>query len=444
MLLAREDGGQFAQLELRADNVAMPGTLGLGLGTTQPREKLEVNGNITISNTALSKAARMGIDEHGLWIEPNESQSGIRLEANPTRTGLYVRGTDGNVGIGTYSPTQLLTLEAPEGTRLEIARTSASLPWSQASGEVNPGSFVINQQSRGSSQPSADFALKRDRKNRLVLRDSNTFLSSQDGGLLAFFANLDEEGGRELMRITETGNVGIGTTSVYNPQGWNKVLEVLGTSHARFNVRSSGGVVTSMFSHDNWVGPRGVIGTDSGHPLTFATGYAHQMTIDTSGNVGIGTHNPIEKLHVVGGRIHLEKAGTAQGLDLRADGSALDLESNGAALYINYNNRPVHIRNLQSGSSREWKEDIAEFSREEATQVLKHLNPVTFRFKEDESCQRHLGFVAEEMPASVATADRKAFSPIAIISVLTKVVQEQQEEIAALQGDVASLKDRAK
>ena len=86
----------------------------------------------------------------------------LSVTNNATVGGILTVG--GNVGIGMTNPTQLLTLDTPEGTRLEIARTSASLPWSQASGDVNPGSFVINQQSQGSSQPGADFALMRDRK----------------------------------------------------------------------------------------------------------------------------------------------------------------------------------------------------------------------------------------------------------------------------------------
>lgn len=99
-----------------------------------------------------------------------------------------------------------------------------------------------------------------------------------------------------------TGNLGVGTDTIHNPQGWNRVLDVAGGPHARLNVRTTAGdVVTSVFSHDNWDGPRGVIGTESNHPLTFATAYTHRMTIGTNGNVGIATDpSSVYRLDVAG------------------------------------------------------------------------------------------------------------------------------------------------
>jgi hypothetical protein len=160
-----------------------------------------------------------------------------------------------------------------------------------------------------------------------------------------------------------------------------------------------------------------------------------------NGNVGIGTPAPATKLHVTGARIRLQKAGTTQRLDLRADGGALDIESAGADLYINNNNLSVRIRNLVQGSSREWQEEIADLLVEAAIDVLQHLNPISFVFREDASHQQHLGFVAEELPTTVATQDRKGFSPMAIIAVLTKVVKQQQQQIAGLQEEIIRLKD---
>jgi hypothetical protein len=116
----------------------------------------------------------------------------------------------GNVGLGTTAPGQLLTLGAPEGTRLEIARVAASLPWTSG-GVLNPGAFAINQQSAGTAAPGADFALMRDGKKRLSLGDVNTYVSSQDNGEILFLINHEEAGALEVMRMTAGGRVGVGT-----------------------------------------------------------------------------------------------------------------------------------------------------------------------------------------------------------------------------------------
>ena len=50
---------------------------------------------------------------------------------------------------------------------------------------------------------------------------------------------------------------------------------------------------------------------------------------------------------------------------------------------------------------------------------------MTFVYKADRT-ERHVGFIAEDVPELVATKDRKGLSPMDIVSVLTKVVQEQE------------------
>jgi hypothetical protein len=244
----------------------------------------------------------------------------------------------------------------------------------------------------------------------------------------------------DLITATSLGNIGIGTASPRTP------LHVFGRMATGQDFSSAGAITFyppdgfAWFHIDN--GPAGgrPIGrlrfSYGGNPGDFEV-----ISMLQNGNVGIGTPAPATKLHVTGARIRLAKAGTSQRIDLRPDGSALDIESAGADLYINNNNLPVRIRNLVQGSSREWKEDIADLPLEAARHVLQHLNPISFAFKEDASHQQHLGFVAEELPAMVATPDHKGFSPLAIIAVLTKVVKEQQHQIMAFQQEMVRLQD---
>jgi alcohol dehydrogenase YqhD (iron-dependent ADH family) len=79
-------------------------------------------------------------------------------------------------------------------------------------------------------------------------------------------------------------------------------------------------------------------------------------------------------------------------------------------------------------SSRAYKHDIRALPASAAADALAVLNPVTFRYNDDEQ-QQHVGFIAEDVPELVAMKDRKGLSPMDIVAVLTKVVQEQKQQL---------------
>jgi hypothetical protein len=150
--------------------------------------------------------------KHALAIGPVKVDATTGALGNMDKK-LVVRDS-GNVGIGTEAPTQLLTLAGDKKTSLYVGKISASFPWgSNAPGKNNDGSFAINQQSKGSDNEGADFALMRDGKLRVVLLDADTQISSQSNGNLRISVNYSESGDKEVIRVTGAGNVGIGTAT---------------------------------------------------------------------------------------------------------------------------------------------------------------------------------------------------------------------------------------
>jgi hypothetical protein len=126
------------------------------------------------------------------------------------------------------------------------------------------------------------------------------------------------------------------------------------------------------------------------------------------------------------------------------DGSvtALTLQSGGGNIGIGVTNAtsPIQHSNgatLSAGgvwtnaSSRALKLDICDLDTAEAMAVLKEIQPVTYAYKVDPS-EHHVGFIAEDVPALVATKDRKGLSPMDVVAVLTSVVKEQQKTIDEL------------
>jgi hypothetical protein len=139
---------------------------------------------------------------------------------------------------------------------------------------------------------------------------------------------------------------------------------------------------------------------------TTAANRAERMAISSSGNVGIGltsTTPPAYPLHMVNSGAYVTTGGV-----------------------------------WTNASSRDYKEDIEALSTKEALETLEGLNPVKYAYKKDKD-EKHIGFIAEDVPELVATKDRKGLSPMDIVAVLTKVVQEQKRTITELSGKVDSM-----
>jgi hypothetical protein len=79
------------------------------------------------------------------------------------------------------------------------------------------------------------------------------------------------------------------------------------------------------------------------------------------------------------------------------------------------------------------QENVAELSAEDALVALGNLEPVTFSYAEDEG-ERRVGFVAKDATQMATATDRNKLSAMDIVAVLTRVVQEQQQQIKDLES----------
>jgi hypothetical protein len=83
-----------------------------------------------------------------------------------------------------------------------------------------------------------------------------------------------------------------------------------------------------------------------------------------------------------------------------------------------------------NASSRTVKHDIVPLTAARARAAVRDLEPVTYAYDADPD-EVQVGFVAEDVPELVASNDRKSLSPMDFVAVLTKVVQEQDRQLAA-------------
>lgn len=259
---------------------------------------------------------------------------------------------------------------------------------------------------------------------------------TSDASKLALLINNAAQ--HSLLAVRNDGNVGIGTsTPTYR-------LEVNGSFHASGEITAN-----TIRTAGGSLGLHGELTTNGN--ITVNGNIAANGNISAGGNIaanGSLNYGQLAKLEVAdnftatirAADLLLGHSSRRGSIGLPPGRALVDLMRE---LHLNYDaDWPDGIRYygaLLSACTRELKENIEEFSNEEAAAILANLNPVKFNLKADDRKAPHLGFVAEDSPDLVTSADKKAVNHDHIIAVLTKMVKEQGKAIVSLTESVTQL-----
>ncbi|MFH1723552.1 MAG: hypothetical protein ABII00_02905 [Elusimicrobiota bacterium] len=287
------------------------------------------------ADTVVTLTEILKLDSAGATFNDGSADLDFRVESDNDTHAFFVQGSDGHVGVGDSGPSSALDLKAGSGDPYAVQISSnddTSLLVVEHGGNVGVGTAspseslhvydagtndairIMAENADTGTAASSRLVLKtQDSQGEVSAYPSNSVLGGNWADRLGVFSNsgdagvsiaaLDASGdirifsGGEIerVRVTATGNVGIGTVV---PEGR---LHVVGTS-----------------------------ATDPYLFVTSHTGSGFGLVVSTTGNVGIGTETPRQLVHVheaSGGnsRIHLTNtdtgSGSSDGIDMGLDAS---------------------------------------------------------------------------------------------------------------------------
>ena len=424
-----------------ADKVTFRNDGKVGIGTSSPKRQLHINGGsetvkIQLTNTSTGSSTdgdgfQIAIATNGdAYLEQRENSPLIFSTNNIERmridsSGRLLINHTADTAPDSYASKLQLCDTGDGGSSISIRRDE----------NTNSPPVLLFTKSRSGSKGGNTLVNNGDTIGKLVFyaadgTDVNTkcaqILAEVDGspgsndmpGRLVFSTTADGANSpTERLRISSSGNVGIGTTS----PGFklhcvedgsfagicassNVTADALASRFALGNSVGTARFTVNMKGGNNEIA---YLGSEGSFPFYFQTNGAERVRIASDGKVGIGTGSPAEALHVVG--------------DIVATGDITAFYSSDRRLKENIKNIPDAVEKVQqiNGVSYSWKDKEIDgyFKREKEIGVI----------AQD---------VEEVLPEIVATRDDgyKAVRYDRLVALLIEAVKEQQEQIDELKA----------
>ena len=230
----------------------------VGIGTESPLKKLSVNGgDIAVNNgnsfivgaaiTGNTQIGELGADSGKLQLL-TESDRDIKFGSTTYGNIMFLEGTNGNVGIGTVSPTSKLDIQQTTAGNI-ISAEFDNLDYTVG----NRNAIKVRQQVTAGGSYSAFLGVDKETNNIFLSNDSIT---------------------ASHLVINSAGNVGIGTTGPNAPLSVHTTQSTLGER------------IASFFHTDGTNNPNleiNSISTGMQIKTSFSTGIAGQLDLYTGG-----------------------------------------------------------------------------------------------------------------------------------------------------------------
>lgn len=421
---------------------------------------------------------------------------GLNLSDRKGHSRLFIQESTGRIGIGTLSPNRHLHILADnQDAQLQLQR-SGSPATEIFSGAAQGGLLAYGQRALvlgtgGQERMTITFSGKvgigtstPSQQLHVVSLDQNASVRIQQAGQQPtdFFSSTDRAGvtsfgnkalvlgtnARERLRITDEGNIGIGTNAPAER------LHIIGSIRGN----QSGAIRISTVNGYTDIGPQdagwshfftdrpkylfdkeirvtsGRIGSYT-EDLSLCTAGARRVTILASnGYMGIGVAQPLAPLQIVGGTdANLSDngallIGSVRSSNIVIDQNEIQARSNGKphTLTLQMAGGDVRVNGrVIEGSDSRLKEQISPI--ENSLERILALNGVSFRFRWENS-GTNVGLIAQEVEkifpevVEVDSKGHKGISYTRLIAPLIEAVKEQQVEIISLRQTLDELTSR--